>query len=126
MGHEEARAWLEELVRSLSSYDLPSGVSARAGIHGDHQAFLLAGVPVVTPISRLEGESGRYYHTVADTYDKVALAPSAGSAAFVSILVMELAWPKRRAVESLDEEGVRALIRDGGLERALESWGSRP
>lgn len=126
MGHEEARPWFEELARALPSFDLPSGVSVRPGIHGDQQAFLLAGVPVVVPMSRLEGESGRYYHTVADTYDKAALGPVSGSAAFVSILVMELAWPERRVVEPLDEEGVRALVREYDLESSLDSWIERP
>jgi hypothetical protein len=129
MGHEEAQPFFEELLESLGGFDLPSGISHRAGIHGDQQAFLLAGVPVVVPISRFDGEGDRYYHTAADTYDKVTSFRQLNlCAAFVGVLASELAWPERRVMERLDENGVRALIKANNLEDALNAWnaGSDP
>ena len=123
MGQEEARPFFESLLASLKSFELTSGFSTRVGIHGDHQAFLLRGVPVVNPVSRLEDESVRYYHTSADTYDKVTFGPLTSGAAFVAAVALELAWPEQRAVASLDEAAVKKLIHENNLEEALKVWG---
>jgi carboxypeptidase Q len=126
MGHEESRPFFEELAGALSAFELTAPLSFRAGIHGDQQAFLLRGVPVVVPASRLEDASVRYYHTSADTYDKADLRPLPACAAFVGVLSLELAVPERRPVESLDEAGVAKLIRDNNLGEALGVWGDWP
>lgn len=126
MGHEEAKPFYEELIRSLPAFNLAAGVSTRPGIHGDQQAFLLAGVPVVNPSSRLDEASVRWYHTAADTYEKAALGPLAGAAAFTAILAMETAWPEARPVAALDAEGVRRLVHEYKLEDALEAWTPAP
>lgn len=65
MGHEEAHAFFEALLESMKGFKLERDVSHRVSIYGDHRPFLLSGVPVITPISRLENESWRYYHTSA-------------------------------------------------------------
>ena len=126
MGHEEARPFFEELLKSLASFEPTAPLSFRAGIHGDQQAFLLRGVPVVNPSSRLDDASARYYHTAADTYEKADLRPLPACAAFVGVLALELAWPEKRPVESLDEAGVAKLIHDNNLEEALGVWGDWP
>ena len=126
MGHEEARPFFEGLIEALSAFELSTPLSFRAGIHGDQQAFLLRGVPVVIPSSRLEESSVRYYHTAGDTYDKVDLRSLPACAAFVGVLALELAVPEKRPIESLDEAGVEKLIRDNHLEEALRVWESRP
>jgi len=123
MGHEEAHPFFEELLKSLGGFDLGAGISHRAGIHGDQQAFLLAGVPVVVPMSRFEGDGERYYHTAGDTYDKVTSFRQFNlCAAFVGVLAAELAWPDTRVIERLDENGVKALVKANDLEDALNAW----
>ncbi|MGD1047961.1 MAG: M20/M25/M40 family metallo-hydrolase [Candidatus Krumholzibacteriaceae bacterium] len=126
MGHEETRPFFEELVKSLPGFELTAPLSFRAGIYGDQQAFLIRGVPVVIPVTRLEDESARYYHTAGDTYDKVDLKSLSPCAAFVGVLALEIAWPERRPIESLDEAGVKKLIHDNDLETVLGIWGDYP
>jgi len=125
MGHEEAQPFFDDLLKALVGFELSSPLSFRASIHGDHQAFLIKGVPIVNPSSRLEEESERYYHTAADTYEKADLRPLSSCAAFVGALALELAWPERRPIESLDEAGVKKLIHDNDLEEALRTWEGR-
>jgi Zn-dependent M28 family amino/carboxypeptidase len=83
-------------------------------------------VPVVIPVSHLEDESARYDHTAADTYDKVDLKSLSPCAAFVGAIALELAWPEKRPIESLDEAGVKKLIHDDDLEAVLGMWGDYP
>lgn len=123
MGHKETDPLLAELLKSLEAFDVPAGISHRAGIHGDQQAFLLAGVPVVGPITRFEGDGERYYHTAGDTFDKVTnFRQLSLCAAVVDVLAVELAWPETRLIERLDENGVKALIKENNLEDALNAW----
>jgi hypothetical protein len=126
MGHEETRAFFEELVKALPGFELTAPLSFRAGIYGDQQAFLIRGVPVVIPVSHLEDDSARYYHTAADTYDKVDLKSLSPCAAFIGAVALELAWPEKRPIESLDEAGVKKLVHDNDLEAILGIWGDYP
>ncbi len=126
MGHEEARPFLEELLGALPGFELSAPLSFRAGIYGDQQAFLLEGVPVVVPSSRLGAESERYYHTIADTYDKAELRPLPACAAFVAAIALEIAWPEGRPIGFLDAAGVDRVVRDNKLQESLEAWGDWP
>jgi len=126
MAHEEAGPFFEELLASMRGFELTSGVSHRVSIYGDQLPFLLAGVPVVTPISRVEDDAWKWYHTSADTYDKVTFKQLNLDAAFVAAIALELAMTQARIMEQLDEEGVRRLIVDNNLEDALRSWVDLP
>ncbi len=126
MGHEGSHAFFEELLESMKGLELERGVSHRVSIYGDHRPFLLSGVPVITPISRLEEESWRYYHTAADTYDKITFEQLNLDAAFVAALALELAVTPDRVMPHLDEDGVAELMRKHKLEEALAFWGDWP
>ncbi len=127
MGHKEADPFLTALMSALEGFDLPMGISHRAGLYGDHQPFLLDGVPVVMPMTRLDGDGDKYYHTAGDTFDKITnFRQLSMCAAVVSVVACELAWPKARPIERLDENGVRALIKENKLEEALSSWVQTP
>ncbi|MCK4236318.1 MAG: M20/M25/M40 family metallo-hydrolase [Candidatus Krumholzibacteria bacterium] len=126
MGHEEAAPFFFELLDEMKGFDLSSGISHSVGIYGDHQPFLLEGVPVLTPISRLENECWKYYHTSADTYDKVTFRQLNLEAAFVAALALELASTPERVMNRLDRHGVEELVKEHSLEEALRFWGEWP
>ncbi len=126
MGHEETRPFFEELLAAMPGFGLTGTLSFRPGIHGDQQAFLLRGVPALSPSSRLEEASVRYYHTAGDTYDKADPKPLPACAAFVAAVALEIAWPEERPIQSLDEAGVDKLIRDNKLDEALKVWNEWP
>ncbi len=126
MGHEETRPFFEELLAAIPGLALTAPLSFRPGIHGDQQAFLLRGVPALSPSSHLEEASVRYYHTAGDTYDKADPKPLSACAAFVAAVALEIAWPEQRPIESLDEAGVEKLVRDNKLDEALKVWNEWP
>jgi Zn-dependent M28 family amino/carboxypeptidase len=123
MGREDAAPWFEGLAGSLDAFDLTEGISYRASLYGDHHFFLLAGVPVLMPVSRIENDADRYYHTSADTYDKVAFRQLSLSAAFVASVALELASTKERVMARIDSEGMKAFIDRHSLKGAIEVWG---
>lgn len=123
MGHEYANPFFEELLGSLEGFELTAGVSNRPGIYGDHQPFFLRGVPVLSPRSRLEDEIWKYYHTSADTYDKLTFKQLDLEAAFVAVLALELASAEVSVMNRLTEEAVDELIDRHGLGESLRFWG---
>ena len=123
MGREEAGPWLEELFGALDAFDLTEGISYRAHLYGDHHFFLLAGVPVLMPISRVENDAARYYHTAADTYDKVTFLQLSLDAAFVATVALELAATEEPVMKRLDNEEMKAFIDRHNLKGAIEVWG---
>jgi carboxypeptidase Q len=123
MGNEYANPYFEGLLQDLPGFELTEGLSNRPGIYGDHQPFLMRGVPVVSPRSRLEDECWEYYHTSADTYDKLTFKQLDLAAAFVAVLALELASTESRVMERLDDGGIEDLISRYGLEEALRYWG---
>jgi len=123
MGREGAGPWLDELLGALDAFDLSEGVSYRASLYGDHHFFLLAGVPVLMPISRVENDAARHYHTAADTYDKVTFLQLSLDAAFVASVALELASTKEPVMKRLDSEEMKAFIDRHKLKGAIEVWG---
>jgi hypothetical protein len=123
MGHEYANPFFEELLGSLDGFELTAGVSNRPGIYGDHQPFFLRGVPVLSPRSRLEDESWQYYHTSADTYDKLTFKQLDLEAAFVAVLALELAATEKPVMRRLAEQEIDELIERHDLGESLRFWG---
>lgn len=123
MGHEQARPWFEELLADLDAFELSEGISTRASLYGDHHHFLLSGVPVIMPVSRVENDAAQWYHTAADTYDKLAFRPLNLDAAFLAAVVLELASTEERVLPFLDREGVAGLVERYGLGGAIGIWG---
>lgn len=123
MGREDAGPWFTQLIKDLDAFDLEKGISYRASLYGDHHFFLLAGVPVLMPISRVENDAARYYHTAADTYDKVTFRQLSLNAAFVAALALELASTEKPVMERIDSDGMKEFIEKHGLKGAIEVWG---
>jgi Iap family predicted aminopeptidase len=123
MGHEYANPYFEGMLKDLSGFELTGGISNRPGIYGDHQPFFMRGVPVVSLRSRLENRCWEYYHTSADTYDKLTFRQLDLAGAFIAVLALELASAESRVMEHLGETEVEELISRYDLEEALRYWG---
>jgi Zn-dependent M28 family amino/carboxypeptidase len=123
MGRDDAGPWLTELLGDLDAFDLTEGVSYRASLYGDHHFFLLSGVPVLMPVSRIENDAARFYHTSADTYDKVTFRQLSLDAAFVAAVALELACTEEPVMRRIDREGMKEFIERHGLKGAIEVWG---
>jgi Iap family predicted aminopeptidase len=123
MGREEAGPWFTELFADLDAFDLTEGISFRASLYGDHHFFLLAGVPVLMPRSRVENDAARYYHTSADTYDKVTFRQLSLNAAFTAAVALELASTEEPVMKRLDSEEMKEFIDRHKLKGAIEVWG---
>jgi carboxypeptidase Q len=90
----------------------------RPGLHSDHQSFLLAGVPVINPLSDLGGHVYGCYHSSCDDVHLVDPMDMVNNARFVGMLALWIA--NVEALPAAFEDGaLRDRLKAGGLEENL-------
>lgn len=112
-------------IRAIDSATFAGRVSEEVWLHSDHQPFLLAGVPVIYPLSDLGKHVYGCYHSSCDDIHLVDPQAMVNNVRFVGALVYLLA-----AAESLPgrytQEALRARLIDAGLEQPLRIGGDWP
>jgi Zn-dependent M28 family amino/carboxypeptidase len=117
-----------DLLRRLAAQLAPLGMTGdhthEAGLHSDHQPFMLAGVPIVGLMARLpEGGGGHYYHSAGDTFEKVSLPALCRAAAVAAHTLWALADVPERTFSRLTQDEVDAMIAEAGLTEVVAAHG---
>src|SRR5262249_47302892 len=110
---------LRGLAEQLSALGMRQEFQHKAGLHSDHQPFMLAGVPIVGLLSQNPTQGAHYYHSVGDTFDKVSLPAFARASAVGAHTLWALAESPERPFHTLDARQVRQLIEEASLYEAL-------
>jgi Zn-dependent M28 family amino/carboxypeptidase len=122
-GHKEPAPILKGLATQLAGLGMREEFSHRAGLHSDHQPFMLKGVPVVAFMAKLEGQGGHYYHSVGDTFEKVSLPGLCRAAAVGAHTMWAIADAETRPFARLTPEQIDAMIDEADLREALAAEG---
>ncbi|HLK60150.1 MAG TPA: M20/M25/M40 family metallo-hydrolase [Chthonomonadaceae bacterium] len=112
-------ALLRGLADQLAALGMRQEFRYKAGLHSDHQAFMLAGVPIVGLQSENRTQGAHYYHSVGDTFEKVSLPAFVRAAAVGAHTLWALADAPERPFPTLDPAQVRQLIDEADLYEAL-------
>lgn len=123
MGNDHVLPLLEELVEQLRGYELSRGALNVLWTNSDHQPFMLAGIPTITPLGHLDPETVRTYHDVGDTFDLVNKRYLSEAAGVMSILAYELANRTSIPYIRRSTEEAREHLRNGKLEERLRRLG---
>ena len=98
--------------------------TARAGLHSDHQPFMLAGIPIGgTSGGQLSPEARNCYHADCDVFDLVDEQEMKNTVRFGSMLLYGLANVDTIPVNRLSDMEVRQLMIDNNLEEELRIGG---
>ena len=123
-GRANRSTLLTRLARRLAPLGMREVLRHEAGLHSDHQPFMLAGVPVVSLLGELGEQGGRYYHSVGDTFEKVSLPGLCRAAAVGAITLWALAEvDDALCLPHLDPTAVRGMIDAADLYGALLAEG---
>ena len=122
-GRSGAPGLLRPLAAQLAGLGMTDALDGQAGLHSDHEPFMLAGVPIVGVLGRLEEQQGRYYHSTGDTFDKVYQAPLSRASAVAAATLWALADAPQALFGHLDPPGVRRMIDEANLYDALVAGG---
>lgn len=103
-------------IHAVDSTDFKGLTRERYSLHSDHQPFLLAGVPVLSPISDLGKHVYGCYHSSCDDIHLVDPQAMVNNVRFTGMLVYGLA-----ARESLPPHFTEDELRRGLIEHKLEN-----
>ncbi len=126
MGNDHFLPLLGELVAEFRGYDMSSGVINGIWTNSDHQPFMLAGIPTITPLGHLDRETVETYHDFGDTFELVNKRYLSETAGVVSVLAYELA--NRTSIPTLRRTPAETMdyLRKGNLEERLKRQGEWP
>ncbi len=122
-GREGPDALLDGLSTQLAGLGMKRERTSKAGLHSDHQPFMLEGVPTVGLQATLPNDAGRYYHSVGDTFEKVSLPALARAAAVGAHTLWAIADAPQRPWPRLSPQEVRKMIDAADLYGALQAEG---
>ncbi len=126
MGNDQFLPLLNELVAECRGYEMSRGVVNALWTNSDHQPFMLAGIPTITPLGHLDPGTVATYHDFGDTFDLVNKRYLSETAGVVAILTHELA--NRTSIPCIRRtpEETKGYLRKGNLEERLRKQGEWP
>jgi carboxypeptidase Q len=124
-GWAELLAGMCSDIRSVDSASFAGNVSEEIWLHSDHQPFLLAGVPVIYPLSDLGKHVYGCYHSSCDDIHLVEPQAMVNNVRFTGQLVLALANAQQLPAHFTDASLKERLIR-ASLEGPLRIGGDWP
>jgi len=126
LGYDDLVPLLERYNASLGAHKLKQGVGNINWFGSDHTSFQLEGVRAITFGGLIEPDAVRYYHDLADTFDKIdaRLIPESTSA--IAALVYRLANEPGLTTSRVTPEATAALFRKFDLEKRMRGVGVWP
>jgi len=116
---------LSKEISTIDTTSFQGKVSQEVWLHSDHQPFLLAGVPVIYPLSDLGKHVYGCYHSSCDDIHLVDPQAMVNNVRFVGQLIYRLA-ATRDLPPAFSEEGLRQRLIDAKLEQPLRIGGDWP
>ncbi|MCB0769405.1 MAG: M28 family peptidase [Flavobacteriales bacterium] len=124
-GWHKALVPMCERIKQLDSSAFAGTNSQEVWLHSDHQPFLLAGVPVIYPLSDLGKHIYGCYHSSCDDIHLVRPEAMTNNVRFVGALLYELANAETLPPH-FTESGLRDRLVKAGLEGPLRIGGDWP
>lgn len=123
---EESRALFESIGAAVKAIDttFKNDFQARAGLHSDHQPFMLEGIPTAGGgDGYLSKDVLNCYHADCDTFDLVDENGIKNTVRFNAMLTFGLADAEEITAKKLSDEEVKDLMIKNNLEEALRISG---
>ena len=129
-GRENMVTFFDEIGLKIQAVDSTyENMNANsAGLHSDHQPFMMEGVPVVGLVGNLDRVVYSYYHSNKDDFELVDAQHLKNTVRFGGMFLWELANLDTIPAQKLDFEATKAFLIEQGLREELElgnewKWG---
>jgi carboxypeptidase Q len=107
-----------EMIQAIDS-TFVNDYRSRAGLHSDHQPFMLEGIPTVGLVSKLDRHIYRCYHADCDDFDLVNEGHLKNTVRFSSMMLYALADAQDLPASKLDSDATRDFLIEQGLKEEL-------
>jgi hypothetical protein len=116
------KAWGADITKLDTGFK--NVFAAGAGLHSDHQPFMLAGIPTGGGTGgRLPNNSGPYYHSNGDSFKLVDEQELKNTVRYSAMLTYALANTQEIPVKVQTEEEIKAFLQANKLETPLRIAG---
>jgi carboxypeptidase Q len=120
-GRDEMIDFTREIGEKIKKVD-PSflnTVSNRAGLHSDHQGFMIQGVPTMNPNGSFAPEALGCYHANCDNISIINEGEMKNTVKYTSMMLYALANTPDLKAKKLNSEATRQFLIDQGLKTEL-------
>ncbi|MFN4145016.1 MAG: M20/M25/M40 family metallo-hydrolase [Runella sp.] len=120
-GREELIPFFQDIGEQIKKIDpnFANTLTSRAGLHSDHQPFMLEGIPTGAPASKFGPKVFGCYHANCDNFDLVSREEMVNGARFTAMMLYALAQANEIPARKLDSEKTRELLTAQGLKNEL-------
>ena len=125
-GRPEAKAFFEEVGEKIKALDSTTFKNANrngAGLHSDHQPFMLQGIPYMSSASNLERHIYGCYHSDCDDFDLVNEEHIKNNVRFSSMMLYALADADTLPAQKLNDAETKAYLEGHRLKLKLKIGG---
>lgn len=125
-GRREAVSFFDEIGAEIMKVDSTTFKNQNrngAGLHSDHQPFMLQGIPYTSSASNLERHIYGCYHSDCDDFDLVNKGHMENNVRFSSMMLYALADAEQLPAEKLDDAETKAFLEGNGLKLKLKIGG---
>ena len=118
-------AFFNDLGMKIQQIDTSykAGFSSRAGLHSDHQPFMLAGVPILSVHSNLDRSIYKCYHADCDDFELVNEEHMRNTTRFGTMMLYAVANSEKLPAVKMNSDQTRQFMIDNGLEENLKMQG---
>lgn len=126
MGFDSLIPVLDAYNHSLGAWKFDKPTANKPWLGSDHQPFILKGIPAITFNAPIDPHAVRFYHDVADTFDKIDQTALAESIGLISLLLHHLANDPLTEIGPLSPDETAQMLTDAGLKERLIKSGHWP
>jgi len=121
-GRKEAGEFFKQAGEEIKAIDTAfsnrSG-AGRAGLHSDHEPFMLQGIPTASSTGNLSGDIGRCYHADCDVIGIIDRKWMVNQVRFSSMMIYSLANAPKLPASHLTDAETKQFLLDNNLKEAL-------
>ena len=120
-GRDELLPYFQGIGEQIKKIDekYSNTTASRAGLHSDHQPYMLEGVPTGAPMGRLSAKALGCYHANCDKMDIIQKDQMQDAVRFSAMLLYGLANSKEIPAKRLDNLKTRDYLIAQGLKQEL-------
>lgn len=125
-GRKEADSFFKEVgaaIRNIDTVFKNRSGAGGAGLHSDHQPFMLEGIPTASSSSNLPGEIFRCYHADCDGIDLIQPSWMMDQVRFSCMMLYAMANATALPAQRMDTETTKQFLINNKLKEPLEIAG---
>lgn len=121
MGRPELRKFFDEVGQKINSVDTTYTNTNRnaAGLHSDHQPFMIEGVPVCSPSGSFPVKAYNCYHANCDRFDLIDKAQIGNNVRFTAMMLYALAEAEQLPVKKMNDQETKEFLIKQNLKNEL-------